>query len=274
MMKLDTAGVFQLKKADNGVHYLHVPDLEANCPVRIFFTTRVGGVSAGPYDSLNFGKYTDDDPANIIINRKKVFAALDIDDPVMIFPRQVHGDAIACIRAEDIAGSNNITFEDTDAVITKLRHVILTTVHADCLPVYLADTKNCVIGLAHAGWRGTRDSITEKTIDQMIGQLGAERGHITAVIGPGVDYCCFDVGGEVYREFSKEFDYIDEYSYLKEDGKYMLDLKSINSRQLSDAGITDIRVTGYCTCCEGELFFSHRRDHGVTGRMGAGISLL
>jgi len=273
-MGLDKAGVFKRKRAENGVEYLYIPDMDDTGLARTFFTTRIGGVSAGPYESLNFGKYTDDDPGNIIINRKRVFDALDVSDPVMIFPRQVHGDAVACIERDEIRGRSNITIENTDAVITNLKHVILTTVHADCLPVYLADLDNGVIGLAHAGWRGTRDSITIKTVDRMVRMLGAKRDRIKAVVGPGVSVCCFEVGREVYEAFAQRFDYIDDYSRENKNGKFMLDLKSINKRQLEEAGVEGVQVTDYCTSCDSELFFSHRRDNGVTGRMGAGISLL
>jgi YfiH family protein len=266
--------VFQLREAPNGVQYLYIPKLDDTGIVRTFFTTRRGGVSHNPYDSLNFGKYTEDQLSNVNLNRKLVFEALAIKDPVLVFPRQVHGDAVACMEEKDIIGKNNITIEDTDAVITKVKNVILTTVHADCLVVYLVDLKNKVIGLTHAGWRGTKENITAKTIGEMERLLGAERGEIIAVIGPGIGSCCFEVGEEVYLEFSAKISFIDEFAIAQPDGKYRIDLKGINMRQLQDAGVKDVSATSHCTSCEGYLFFSHRRDLGVAGRMGAGISLI
>jgi polyphenol oxidase len=273
-MKIDQTGVFKLRKAENGVQYLYIPELDETGRIRTFFTSRLGGVSKGPFCSLNFGKFTDDAPENIEENRKRVFEALNIEHPIMVFPRQVHGDAIACIGVQDVTGRNNITIEETDAVITRLKHVILTTVHADCIPVYLADLKNGVIGLAHAGWRGTRENIAVKTADRMVELLGAEKSSMIAVIGPGVAACCFEVGQEVYDAFKEVFPYVDRYASQKENGKFLLDLKSINERQLRTAGIENVKVSGFCTCCDEELFFSHRRDHGMTGRMAAGISLI
>jgi len=273
-MELTQEDLFKLRKAPNGVEYLYIPVLDDTGIVRTFFTTRRGGVSRGDFDSLNFGKYTEDDLANVEENRKRLFSALGIDKPILVFPRQVHGDAVACLTEKDILGRDNITIEDTDAVITKLPHVILTTVHADCLVVYLLDPVNRVIGLTHAGWRGTRENISAKTVDLMVKNLGAERQKMIAVIGPGLDGCCFEVGTEVYEAFRDRFDFIDDFASNLNNGKYLIDLKGLNARQLRDAGIDRIHVTDYCTSCSPALFFSHRRDHGRTGRMGAGISLL
>lgn len=273
-MKPNQDPLFKLRIAPNGVEYLYIPVLDDTGLVRTFFTTRRGGVSTGAYDSLNFGKYTEDNIENVKENRSRLFSALSIEKPVLVFPRQVHGDAIACLTESDIAGQENITIEETDAVITKLRHVILTTVHADCLVVYLLDPVNKVIGLVHAGWRGTRENIVAKTLDQMVDKLGAAREDMMAVIGPGLSACCFEVGPEVFFEFKLKFDYTEEYAKPMRQGKYLIDLKGLNTRQLEDAGVKQIHVTQYCTSCHPELFFSHRRDHGVTGRMGAGISLL
>jgi len=274
MMKPNQDAVFKLRKAANGVEYLYIPVLDDTGLVRTFFTTRRGGVSKGDFDSLNFGKYTEDSMLNVAENRKRLFSALGIEKPIMVFPRQVHGDAVACLTAEDIEGQENITIEETDAVITNLRHVILTTVHADCLVVYLLDPINKVIGLVHAGWRGTRENISAKTVGLMTQNLGADKEKIIAVIGPGLDGCCFEVGIEVYEEFRIRFDYIDEFASNCSNNKYLIDLKGLNARQLKDAGVGQVHITDYCTSCSPELFFSHRRDKGRTGRMGAGISLL
>ncbi len=273
-MDLDHDAVLRLRITPEGFQYFYIPILDDTGLVKTFFTTRRGGVSTGDFDSLNFGKYTEDDAGNVDENRKRLFSALGIENPIMVFPRQVHGDSVACIKKEDIQGHNNVTIEDTDAVITKLPHVILTTIHADCLVVYLMDPINKIIGLAHAGWRGTRENITAKTVNSMVEQLGADREEIIAVIGPGLGNCCFEVGPEVYEEFKVKTDDIDTYATRKTNGKYRIDLKGLNERQLKDAGVQKIQVTTYCTSCQPDLFFSHRRDLGRTGRMGAGISLI
>lgn len=273
-MEVNQDAVFKLKKAPNGVQYLYIPIFDDTGLVRTFFTTRRGGASRGAFDSLNFGKYTEDAIENVNENRKCLFEALEIEKPVMVFPRQVHGDAVACLSKANVAGRDNMTIENTDAVITNLRHVILTTIHADCLAVYLLDPINKVIGLAHAGWRGTRENISAKTVNRMVQNLGAERENIVAAIGPGLDSCCFEVGPEVYEEFRTRFDYMEAFAVSKSKDKYHIDLKGLNTRQLKDAGVRQIHVSDYCTSCNPDLFFSHRRDCGRTGRMGAGISLL
>lgn len=274
MMKPNLNEIFKLRKAHNGVEYLYIPMFDDTGLVRTFFTTRKGGISKGDFDSLNFGKYTEDRIINVAENRKRLFSALGIEKPIMVFPRQVHGDAVACLTAKDIEGQENVTIEDTDAVITDLRHVILTTVHADCLVVYLLDPVNRSIGLVHAGWRGTRNNISAKTVDLMVQNLGAKREDIIAVIGPGLGGCCFEVGPEVYEEFRTRFDYIEEFASGNKNDKYLIDLKGLNTKQLKNVGVGQVYVTNYCTSCSPEVFFSHRRDKGRTGRMGAGISLL
>ncbi len=266
--------MFKLRKSPNGVEYLYIPMFDDTGLVRTFFTTRKGGISEGDFDSLNFGKYTEDHMLNVVENRKRLFSALSIEKPIMVFPRQVHGDAVACLMAKDIEGQENVTIEDTDAVITNIRHVILTTVHADCLVVYLLDPVNKSIGLVHAGWRGTQKNISAKTVDLMIQKLGAKRENIIAVIGPGLDGCCFEVGPEVYEQFMTSLDCIEEFVSRNKNDKYLIDLKGLNTKQLKNAGVNQVYMTNYCTSCSPELFFSHRRDKGRTGRMGAGISLL
>lgn len=263
---------FQLEKADNGVWYFSIPEFEKYGNVKTFFTTRVGGVSEGEFTSLNFGGYTSDYPERVRENRRRVFEANGIPSDVTEgFVRQVHGDHVCCIQSEDILEEDTLTINNADGITTNLENMLLMTLHADCLPLYFLDIRKKVIGVSHAGWRGTSKYIGPKTVLKMQKEFGSEPEDIIAAVGPGISLCCFEVGPEVYEEFKAVFDRIDECSYRKENGKYMLDLKRINEIQLRDAGVSEVLVSGYCTKCSEDIFFSHRRDNGHTGRMGAGI---
>ncbi|MBQ3390678.1 MAG: peptidoglycan editing factor PgeF [Firmicutes bacterium] len=265
---------FQLKKAVNGVEYLCIPGIEEEGGLRAFFTTRRGGVSKGDFRTLDYGGYTDDDPADVAENRRRVYEALGITGCTQGFVRQVHGDRICSIRSEDILKENEFTINKADGLITDLPGLLITTLHADCLPLFFFDRARRVIAVSHGGWRGTAKGIGPKTVEQMQRDFGCRPEDITAAVGPGISLCCFEVGAEVYEEFKRVFPPIDECGYRKDDGKYMLDLKKINRIQLEEAGVSRVLVSGYCTKCNEELFFSHRRDHGRTGRMAAGMILL
>ena len=265
---------FQLNRAENGVEYLSLPELEAEGGLRAFFTSRNGGVSKGDFGTLNFGGYTDDDPADVAENRRRVYDALGISGCTEGFVRQVHKDRICSITSPDILEEDNFTINDADGLITNLEGLLIMTLHADCLPLFFYDRVRRVIAVSHAGWRGTAKAIGPKTIQQMQRDFGCDPADITAAVGPGISLCCFEVGPEVYEEFQRTFPRIDECGYRKDDGKYMLDLKRINRIQLEEAGAARVLVSEYCTKCNEERFFSHRRDHGRTGRMAAGMILL
>lgn len=190
----------------------------------------------------------------------------------------------------------------TDAVVTNVKNVLLTTVHADCLAVYFYDEKNQAIGLAHAGWRGTAAGISIKTLEKMKEVYGSKAEDMQVYIGPGISRCCFETGPEVYREFKESWDFIDEFAeeryVLKYSQdvkpqiglsdskmnlperesvlKYYLDNKGLNKRQLEISGVKpeNIKVSRHCTCCETDLFCSYRREGGTYMRMGAGLCLI
>ncbi len=210
-------------------------------------------------------------------NRTDIFEELGLSGAVPVWPRQIHEDTIAVI---DSVPTGPLGIPDTDGLITDQRNVLLTTVHADCLPVYFFDRERGVIGLAHAGWRGTAASIAAKTVERMTESFGCERDDIYIYIGPGISRCCFETGREVYDEFAGKWDFTeditDEKVNREGETKYYIDLKEMNRRQLVAAGISPekIEVSGHCTCCEPELFCSYRREGGTYRRMGAGLCML
>ena len=239
--------------------------------IKAYFTDRKGGVSPSPFASLNMGYNTNDN--YVTKNREIVKSALNIPNITEIVPTQVHKTDIAVIDKNNLSDKINFVGE-FDGLCTKDKNILLTTCHADCLAVYLYDYKNQVIGLAHAGWKGTLGNIAEKTFTKMRDELGADITTTVSAISPGISKCCFEVGDEVYFKFKENYSYIDDYAVKKANGKYMLDLKGINLRQFNDMGINRVEISPYCTSCNTDLFYSYRKENGITGRMSAGIILI
>jgi YfiH family protein len=226
----------------------------------VAFSTRVGGVSEAPFDSLNLGILTDDDRDAVAENHGRLATGLGLDPDEIAIGLQVHGTALAVHRQAPL-GCGLSAFGKADEqpeeppglpevdghVITEPGSAALVFV-ADCLPVALSGPGGAAI--LHCGWRGLAAGIVAKGV--------AAVGATHAAIGPGVGPCCFEVGDEVRDAFSGLGDGI-------ADGR-MLDLPEVARRQLSAAGVATIETAGLCTSCESQLFFSHRRDSGRTGR--------
>jgi len=214
-------------------------------------STRKGGVSGAPYDSLNLGLNTDDGEDRVRENRRRFFESVGLDETGLVTPRQVHGDTV---RAVDAPG----TVPDADAVVTDRRGIILSIQVADCLPVYLIDPVKKAVGLVHAGWRGTGKNIAGKTVMVMNKAFGTNASDLLAFFGPSIGPCCCAVEEDASARFDP--------SYVR-DGR--LDLWRCNEDQLLEAGVKSGNVvqSRLCTACHPEWFFSHRASGGKTGRM-------
>jgi purine-nucleoside/S-methyl-5'-thioadenosine phosphorylase / adenosine deaminase len=210
------------------------------------FTTRRGGVSTGPYESLNLGRLTADGDANVDANRERVAAAVGVRTDRLLYGRQVHGN-----RVRRAAAPAPVAEEDGQA--TALSDAAPLVFTADCLPVALAAPG--AVAALHAGWRGLAAGILEEGV-MALRELGAD-GNISAAIGPGAGGCCYEVGEEVHAAFA-------EYNARR--GERNLDLKVVARARLEAAGVDEIHDVELCTMCAPDLFFSHRRDRGVTGR--------
>lgn len=272
-----TPDVLQAFIGSNGVVLYRVTALEESCDVKAFFSSRIGGVSTGNFHSLNVGRTSMDLQAAVKENRDRVRVAAGLQQMAVVSLKQIHSDHIACISEKEWIefGLHQpeavLELSDYDAVITDCSKLLLTTYHADCLPVFFSDPENGVIALAHAGWRGTMLNIAAKTAEKMVNEFHAKIDSITAVIGPGICADCFEVGPEVVEAIEKESRFpLDPFIRKGSGDRFYLDLKAINQRQLENLGIHDIKKTAHCTCCESETFFSHRRDKEC-GRMSAGI---
>jgi YfiH family protein len=221
---------------------------------RGLFSTRRGGVSPAPFDSLNLGRMTDDDPANVDANRARLAATTGHGRERVLYGRQVHGTTVR--RATEApSGTRPVEAEDGQATALTGHPALVFT--ADCLPVLLA--AESAVAAIHAGWRGLSAGILEEGV-RALRELGAE-GPVHALVGPGARGCCYEVGEEVHAAFA---------AYDARVGERNLDLAAVARAKLQEAGAGAVHDVGLCTMCEPELFFSHRRDNGVTGRQ-AGV---
>jgi polyphenol oxidase len=221
---------------------------------RALFTTRRGGVSTGSFASLNLGRLTADDGANVDENRRRLAALTGCPRERFLYGRQVHGASVR--RATEPPGPARPSAEE-DGQATALRGYPALVFVADCTPVLLAAAG--AVATIHAGWRGTAAGILAEGV-AALREVGGE-GPITALLGPGARACCYEVGQEVHEAFA---------GYDARRGRN-LDLPAIVRAKLAEAGVTDVHDVGLCTMCWFGLFFSHRRDGGVTGRQ-AGIA--
>ncbi len=226
---------------------------------RVAFTTRLGGVSEGPYDSLNLGYLTDDPPERVLENRRRAAATLGLDAEQVAMSMQVHGADLleheAAPADHAFADPGGKELPRADGHLTTTTGVGLLAMVADCYPVALSDGRR--LAMLHCGWRPLAADILERAL---------ERFDTTpsAAVGPGVGGCCYEVGAEVLAAFSD----LDGVA----DGR-MLDLRKVIAAKLAVAGVREVEHVDRCTSCEPERYFSHRRDAGVTGRQ-AGLAVL
>jgi purine-nucleoside/S-methyl-5'-thioadenosine phosphorylase / adenosine deaminase len=220
------------------------------------FSTRLGGVSGGPYAELNLGILTDDDPALVRRNRELLATALGRDPGAFAMGRQVHGTGVQ-VHAE--APSE---LAEADAQVTTSPDLTSLVLVADCVPLVLATAR--AVAAVHCGWRGVAGGIVTASLDAVRAQ--GDGGEVTAAIGPGIGPCCYEVGEEVADAFRSGGlgDALDEDR---------LDLAAAIRLELDRKGVQVVTAVGLCTSCNRDLFFSHRRDGGVTGRQ-AGLGWL
>lgn len=221
----------------------------------VAFSTRVGGVSEGPYESLNLGVLTDDEPERVFENRRRLADRVGIEPERARMAWQQHGAVVREAAPEGILA--RVRHAPCDGWWSDEPGQGMLLLTADCLPVAIARTNGAVPALAvlHVGWRGLLGGIVENGVAALGG------GRLKAVVGPGIGPCCYEVGPEVAEPYLARF------------GPEILagrnlDLWLAAGLALRDAGVSEVERTDLCTSCHRELFFSHRRDGGVTGRQG------
>lgn len=243
------------------------------------FSTRIGGESKGYYDSLNLALHINDDERVVIANRQKLASVIGFNYDAWTSAEQVHGNRVEIVTIEE-RGKGRYNLDDAiknaDGIVTNSPDILLTSFYADCVPLYFFDPVNKVIGLAHAGWKGTVLKIGEQMINTMKKNFNSNINDIKTAIGPSIDQCCYEVNDQVIRPLKESITNIPEIAIIdKKNGHYDLDLKKINQQIFLDAGILpeNIEISSLCTSCEEKMFFSHRRDKGHTGRMISWIGL-
>jgi polyphenol oxidase len=228
---------------------------EAPGPYRVAFSTRLGGVSEGPYESLNLGLLTADEPDRVRENRRLLCEEVGADADAATMALQVHGARVARSDRRGVMTSGAV-FEPCDGLWTDEPGEALMLIAADCLPIALCRTNGSpALAVLHVGWKGLLAGIAAA------GARVLQPGPVAAAIGPGIGPCCYEVGDGVAEPYRRRFG----PDVLR--GRN-LDLPDAAGRALREAGVESIERSDLCTACRPDLFFSHRRDRGMTGRQG------
>lgn len=271
------------KVEKNGVTYMTF-DLLEKAGVKHGFSTRLGGVSEGVYESLNLGFNRGDKDENVRENFKRIAGALDMNYERMCFSKQTHTTNVIVVDEKDAGNglTKPLPYDNVDGLITKVSDMPLVTFFADCVPLFFYDPKNQVVALAHSGWRGTVGKIGKVTIEKMAENFGTDPKDVLCCIAPSICKNCYEVSSDVANSFVDVFG--EEYRDLilkpsvfnpEDSDKYMLDLWEACRLVFKEAGVPDehIEITDYCARCNPDLFYSHRIMGEKRGSLAAFISL-
>ncbi len=221
---------------------------------------RTGGVSHDRYNSLNLGNNTGDSAENVQENLIRLCQTVNIDHKRLVSSEQVHGTNILVAETPG-------RYHGYDAFITNKKNIFLCIFTADCYPILIYDPQHRAVGAVHAGWKGTAGNIVMKTVKAMLQQFHSRPEECFAYIGTGISCEAYEVDRAVAEKFPSNCRYPSACGGSNE--KYLLDLSLINNQQLSASGIPEphIEQSPYCTYRDSTMFFSYRRDNGITGRM-------
>lgn len=265
----------------NNVPYLTFPVLSGLNYIKHGFSTRLGGVSEGYYQSMNLSYSVGDEKESVDKNYRIMCDSLDIKYEDVVATHQVHKTNVRLITKEDKGKGLYLPrdYEEIDGFVTNTPGIPLATFYADCVPLFFVDTRTHAIGLSHSGWRGTVGKMGKATIDAMKKHFDTNPQDVIAVIGPSICKDCYEVDQTVYKEFekvftSKELSEIIIKSNSTSD-KYQLNLWEANKKILLREGLQDknIHISGVCTSCNEELLFSHRASKGRRGTLAAFLML-
>lgn len=232
------------------------------------FLGRTGGVSSGHLASLNLGRREEDIPENLKENRKRVADAFGLNHNKLYTLSQIHSDRIVVIDNPDTR-PEEVKTREADGILTNVKGISIGILTADCTPILLYDSKKGVIAAVHAGWRGTAMKIANKCVKRMQERFGTDPEDIAAAIGPAIGICCYKVNDDVALAVGN----IDKAAKTCE-RHWRLDLPKANLLHLEEAGVKDVNLSGICTSCRTDLFYSHRAESGKTGRQVSFISLI
>ncbi len=261
----------------NGIRYYTFNSLtQAGIEHAIF--TRHGGVSPEPWTSLNMGGTVGDQPSRVIQNRQKAFLAIHRQPDSIFDVWQVHGREVVYASQPRLPDQEH---RKADAILTDKPAISLFMRFADCVPILLADPGRGVVGLVHAGWKGTTLRVAAAAVHQMQAQYGSMPSEIIAGIGPSISAHHYPVGMEVIKAVIQSFGSqsgkfltsLDDGAWNTADEQAKFDLWAANRAILEQSGVNMIEVAGICTACHTDDWYSHRAEKGQTGRFGALIGL-
>lgn len=261
-----------------GVGVIRSGRLSAEPLISHGFTTRKGGISSPPFDTLDLGTSRDEPLENILGNYRILSRACGLEYEKIALVRHEHGDKILRIDSSHAGrGLDKEPLDFSDGLVTDDPGVILATCHADCCGFFLFDKKNLAIGLAHAGWKGMYKRIGQKLALRMHDEFGSEPSGLIAAIAPCICEKCFEVDMELAESFAAEFRCPDIFTVDEntKKGKAYVSLHAAALIQLLDAGLTlgNVSLMRFCTFERKDLFYSYRRDGRQTGSMAAYLKL-
>lgn len=259
---LDTTPYLTYKKIDN-------IDFVKHC-----FSTKLGGVSSGEFESMNLSFGRGDSNENVIENYKRLCSSVGFEFDTLVASAQDHNNIVRCVTHKEygIGITKAKDMQSVDALVTNEKNVTLVTYYADCTPLFFIDTNKKVIGLAHAGWRGTVKRIGAEVVETMKNNYGSNPLDIVVAIGPAISSCCYEVDEQCCKYFKDMTDLeTEKFIEVKPKGKYMLNLLEANKQIVEKVGVLDenIIVSDVCTMCNSDLLWSHRATNGKRGGMSA-----
>ena len=236
------------------------------------FSTRFGGVSPFPKNSLNLAGFNEDLAENIYENRRRFLTLFDAGFELAL-AWQVHGDAIREVATRDDVGDSEIR---ADAIVSDLSNVLAAVKTADCVPVLIGDPKTKAFAAVHAGWRGTVQSIVVKAIEKLKRDYGSKPSDLVAAIGPAAGCKNYEIGEDVMTAFKENFGQSEKYFNSTHDGHALVDLHQVNRDQLTAAGVDpkNISTAPFCTMERPDLFFSYRLEKSKYGKTGRLLSVI
>ena len=237
------------------------------------FSTRHGGVSPLPQGSLNLSLVSWDAPENVVENRRRFLAALNLEDAQLATLSQVHSDRLHILDEKTLVENGR---PEADALGTCRDGIAIAVQVADCFPILVADSRRRTVAAIHAGWRGVLARIFTKTAAGLRAAFGADPSDLVTAIGPGIRSCCFEVGPDVAEKFQAAYPGARlSRPHPSRNGKYLLDMPQALQIQFEEVGLNrdNIFDLGVCTCCNTDEFFSYRREGPQSGRMMGLIAL-
>jgi YfiH family protein len=259
------------KAKKNGITLLSYDEWKG---VSCYFSTRIGGVSPSPYESLNLGLSSGDIQENVLENRIRFYETLGIDSTRVIIPGQVHGNEVRIVNSELGIMNSEFKIPKCDGLLTQESGLVLGVTVADCLAVCLYDPRKNVIGILHAGWRGIAKGIVREAMRKMNENYGTIPEDCEILLSPSIGSCCYEVKEDVYEPITESLG--GTFALEKRNGKVFLDLSNAAKVQLEKEGVKNIHLQQNdlsCTSCLVEDYFSYRKEGKKTGRMLAMIWL-